>query len=316
MIHYSLISSLGKYHLSSTGEYNFCCPFCAKRVRRPDTGFHLYVNPSKYMHGIRGWFHCHRCKARGPITRLIKQVEKVPVTRWEKFREGLMSKFCEPTEKKKVSLPEDYVEIIKGTQAYDYLVSRGISDGQILSYKIGFGTKDLREVPEEERGRFAGSGRIIFPDFDADGNCVYWVARSYKGHKIKYKNPAGSNAGDRIYNLYGAIRYQTCVVTEGVISAIAAGYNGVATYGKDVTTFQIALLANAGFRHYFIAHDGDARAEALDVAEKLARRHCSVSLVCFGKYEDPASVADIRDKISRSLSLTTSNKLKFKLGLT
>lgn len=315
MSHYNLIAALGHCNKTYTGEYTFCCPFCVNRVHKPDTKFHLYVNPTKMKHGVRGWYHCKRCGARGPVSRLVKQESKISVTEWSEFRGRLSGSLIEPKQKKRVSLPRDYVPVIPGTQAHKYLLERGIFDDAINFYRIGFGTKDLMGLEPEERSKYAGSGRIIFPDFDDAGDCVYWVARTYKGHKIKYKNPAGSDSRDKIYNLSKALRYQTCVIAEGVISAIACGHNGVATYGKNVTAQQVDILVSAAFQHYFVAHDGDARREALDLSEKLFRKGCSVSMVCFDKHEDPASVPDIRNKISRSLSLSMKNKLRFKLGI-
>jgi len=316
MVPYKLTSLLGDCRTTVTGEFTFCCPFCIQRTGREDKGFHLYVNPTKKHRNVRGWFICHRCKARGPLSRLVgdKKVISAPVTAWSQFKDKLQGKFQEPKEEKQIALPKDYISIIKGSEAYQYLRKRNISNKQIDFYRIGFGVQDLRDLDKDERQYYAGSGRIIFPDFDSDGNCVYWVARTYKGHKIKYKNPTQSNARDKLYNLVNASKYQTCVIAEGVISAIACGYNGVATYGKDVTAKQVDMLVNASFKHYFIAHDGDARKDALSLADRLARRLCSVSLVCFDWGQDPASVADVRSRISGSLSLSTSNKLRFKLG--
>lgn len=315
-MNHRLTSALGKFHHTTTGEYNFCCPLCVKRVGKPDKGFHLYVNPTRVAYGIRGWFYCHRCKAKGPLRNLLAddEVTKAPVTEWSRFKDRLHGRFKEKKEEIRVTLPEDYVEIIEGTQAHRYLRDRNISDEQIKFYRIGFGTQDIRELEKEDRPRFAGSGRIIFPDFDSKGECVYWVARSYKGHRVKYKNPAGSNARDKIYNLTKASKFKTCVVAEGVISAIACGYNGVATYGKEVTSQQVSMLVRAGFSHYFIAQDGDAKKESLYLADKLSRRGCSVSLVCFDRNQDPADVDNIVERVNTSLSLSTKNVLRFKLG--
>jgi len=314
---FKLISSLGNYRQTTTGEYNFCCPLCVRRVGQPDKNYHLYVNPTRYLYGIRGWFYCHRCKAKGPLHRLLNNSDTSnhAVSEWSSFVLKLRGAFKKEKEPKpSVSLPKDYVEMIQGTQAYEYLQKRAITDAQIEFYKIGFGVKDIRQLEKEDRPNYAGSGRIIFPDYDDDGDCVYWVARTYKGHKVKYKNPAKSNARDKIFNLSKASRYQTCVIAEGVISAIACGYNGIATYGKEVTQQQIDMLVSVSFDHYHIAHDGDARKESLHLAERLSCRGCDVSLVCFSRDEDPASVSNMLERIQGSMSLSFKNKLRFKLG--
>jgi DNA primase len=235
---------------------------------------------------------------------------------WTKFVQtlrGTRAADADKVKKPEITLPEDYVSIIKGTKAHGYLMERGISDEQIAFYQIGFGTQDLREVDSAERHKFAGSGRIIFPDFDSDGRCIYWVARTYMGHKIKYKNPARSNARDQVYNLAKASQFTACIIAEGVISAIACGYNGVATYGKEVTKEQVSMLVAAAFDHYIVAHDGDARRTSLTLAQRLMRRGCTVSLVEFARDQDPASVPDIRDRLDRALPYSLKNHLVFRL---
>src|SRR5690606_12523128 len=79
--------------------------------------------------------------------------------------------------KEVVNWPEEYREVHQLSQAYQYLLSRGISDQRIRHYKIGYGVGDLRN-------------RIIIPDFNRDGDIVYWVGRSYGNvkHAAKYKN--------------------------------------------------------------------------------------------------------------------------------
>jgi hypothetical protein len=303
MSEHQLLLKLGQFQRTGTGELNFNCPFCIKRIKRPDKGFHLYVNPTKYINGIRGWFYCQRCKARGPMSRLFgDEIDQgMSASKWREFVTSLRGKnVVEPAPK--VQLPKDYTEMIRGTDAYKYLASRRITDDQITHYKIGFGTEDLQDRSYEERKHYAGSGRIVFPDFDSDGECVYWVARTYRGHKVKYKNPPAVDAGHKVYNLANASMYREVVITEGVISSIAAGYNAVATYGKEVTTTQLTMLVQAAFERYLVALDGDARKEALSLAERLSRRGCRVSLVQFYQDEDPASVGPaIQERLDLAL---------------
>jgi DNA primase len=283
---------------------------------KKDTGGHLYVNPDKKIHGIRGWFNCFRCGARGPAARLLgEEVSRPRISKWNEFVRSLRGGISDDEDGEDlVFLPEDYEPVIPQTDAYQYLKERGLTDEQIDFYQIGFGTKNLRKVPKEERKRYIGKGRVVFPDFDTDGRMLfYWVARTYRSHKLKYKNPQ-ANAFDKIYNLAKASVYNEVVVTEGVFSAIASGYNAVATYGKAVTKKQLRMLVDANFDRYTIALDGDAKKESLDLAEKLSRRGCEVALVEFLNNEDPASVDNIKERIADALEFTFSNKLIFAMG--
>lgn len=306
MLLQQLEAALGRGSIAGSEEYQFNCPYCIKRKGSADTHHHLYVNPTKQLNGIKGWYYCHRCMARGPLNRVLKGFGAEPVrpslSKWDEWLRALKQP-RKPTRAPRppVEMPEDYVPCFRGTEAYDYLASRDIAETIIAEYRIGFGSQDLKHLTKEERRRFAGSGRIIFPDFDSEGNVVYWVARTYKGHKIKYKNPPDSDARDKVFNLARASEYVNVVITEGVISAIAAGRNAVATYGKDVTSAQIAMLVETSFDNYYVALDGDAlkcerwsktKPAAIKLAEALHARGCTVWVVELPYHHDPASVED------------------------
>ena len=315
------LNSKGRY--SGAEELNFCCPFCVKARGTPDRHYHFYVNPNRVKHGIKGWFYCQRCNSRGPLYKILKVKKVFPSsTRREEFRKYLRNpdvKKKEKEEETSLELPRDYVPIIAGSDAEAYLHSRGILNQTIEGYRIGMGTADLTEVDDSERGFYVGVGRIIFPDFDADGKVVFWVARTYRRHTIKYKNPLNVSARDKIYNLVGAVSFDNVIVTEGVISAIAAGENAVATYGKDVTSEQIDLLVRGNWDRYYVALDGDAlkrtkRSRSLPPALRLAvtlkRRRKEVFLVELPYRHDPDSVGDFDERVKASKEFTNRRYLE------
>jgi len=317
---YLLKPILGEGADSGLDELSFDCPFCLKRKGTSDTGKHLYVNPSRVLHDSTGWYYCHRCKATGPISRLLKNSKSVKsATKWEEFLLSLRSQTKVETKPLvTVSLPEDYTPILKGTEAYKYLISRSINDEIISEYKIGFGSKNLRNLNKIERSRYAGSGRIIFPDFDSLGNVVYWVARTYKGHKVKYKNPF-VDSRDKLFNLVRASEYEDVIITEGVISAIVAGRNAVATYGKEVTTTQVSMLSDLKFDKYYVALDGDTLKKdpwsklppsSVRLCELLLRRGCDVRIVELPFNDDPASVKDFGSYIKSASKYDFATSLR------
>jgi len=319
MIEFSVLPRLEKIlghgKVVTSGELQFNCPFCLKRTGREDTKHHLYINPNKVLHDIKGWYFCQRCLARGPLKFILDDVESVVIsdsilTRWDEFLNSLKSAVKFTTQdierRAEVKLPEDYIPCFKGTEAYDYLEKRNISESIIEDYRIGFGTQDMRNLTQEEKKKYAGSGRIIFPDYDSLGNLVHWVARTYKNHKVKYRNPFGSSR-DTVYNLARAQLYDEVIVTEGVISAISAGRNAVATYGKSVTTAQISLMASVKFKRYIVALDGDAvkrytksRAipSALKLSNDLYKRGLKVFIVKLPYEHDPASIPDFEQYLN------------------
>jgi len=305
---------LGDYKTTGRSEIRFNCPFCIHRVGKVDTKFHLYVDLEREHEGIIGWYRCFRCGAAGPSQRLLGHgaLGAYKPSKWQEFVQSLRGgKNIIDEQGPRLALPLDFNEIIEETSAYHYLCLRDISDKKIKKYRIGFGTQNLKDVSAEQRKFYAGSGRIVFPDYDLAGEIVYWVARTYRNHQLRYKNPPESNARDKIYNLAMASSYEEVVVCEGVISAIAAGYNAVATYGKGVTDLQVALLSSMQWKRYIIALDGDATRDAMKLAEHLSRRGHEVALVRFKYGEDPASVDDIAERIEDAVPYDLKHRLSF-----
>jgi len=285
---------LGPPIITNSDEVRFNC-FRSDCGTHEDSGYHLYLNPTK------GKYFCQRCQRGGSLDSLAKilalpKPEK-SLTMWSKIINGFL--FGNPAEEipseERAQLPLDYNQVVSGTQAYKYLLGRGVTWQKILRYELGFGSKILSELSKESQRLYAGKNRIIFPDFDRRGNVVYWVARTYGNHKAKYKN-AHVSRDDKIYNL-GRIQMMgftdRVVICEGPLSAIMAGYDSVATYGKYITGAQIQKLVNAKFGEYIVAIDGDAVSSAVSLATRLWKRGCNVRMVKFNKDEDPASVAQI-----------------------
>lgn len=271
---------------------------------RPDTKHHLYLNP------IKGKYFCQRCRRGGTVEYLAKSLgvqspEKV-LGVWDKLVNSFL--FGDSEEEKLSSatyatIPRDYIEILPGTTAYNYLISRGIDDLTMQQYQLGFGTARLFEIPREEHPLYAGKNRVIFPDFNSDGTLCYWVARTYSGlHKSKYKN-ATVPRDSQVFNL-GRVQSRgykgQLVICEGPISAIIAGENAVATYGVYVTGSQIDRLVAHAADEYVVAVDGDAVGEGVSLCSRLWKRGLNCKMVRFAPDEDPASVG--RDEFQRRVN--------------
>lgn len=310
---------LGSFISPSDGSnWRYNCPFCIKRKGTPDTKHHLYVDPTKFRHGIIGWFICFKCEACGPASRLDQKgttQSRHSVTQWEQFVKRLRTGgLFELTVASEVELPEDFTPIIHHTDAYNYLIGRGITDEQIARYRIGMGTANLKDIDASNRKHFIGYGRICFPDYDSEGNLTYWVARTYYNHKLRYKNPSGSDVADKIYNLAEASKHEDVIITEGVFSAIKSGYGAIATYGKNVTDQQLRILISFGWRRYYVALDGDAKKEAIKLSEKLTSRGCDVYVVQFKDFEDPDSVVSMKQRVENALQFTLRNRIAMMLS--
>lgn len=256
---------LGPSHQARGGEYEFDCPFCHLRGHGPDRGHHLGINLDKKK------FNCFRCESGGELDRLhrllgIEVTASAPETLELRRRLFSLGK-SEDEQVSESGLPEDYLVVNPQTIAYHYLTSeRGLTAEEIGFYGIGYGVRKTR-------------GRVIIPTFNRGGRCVYWVARKYSGNGPTYLNPPSPRKW-HMFNLDKVEgQYSEVIICEGVFSAITAGKNAVATFGKGFTQEQVSLLSLARFARYYVAYDDDARKEALELCSALWSAGCTANLV-------------------------------------
>ena len=306
---------LGRPYSFSTGsEFRFCCPYCYRRVGKEDTNYHLYVNKNS------GLFFCQRCNTKGHVSFIDKGLKDPEYGRDEegqrRSRIDALKDYFGPQEKfttstlnyLSVGLPEDYISLLDypNSQAAKYLEGRGIDYDLAIQRGLGFGCGKNR-------------GRIIFPVFDPEDKtkCIFWVARSYTNedhnkqcdcYLCKYKY---TNAPDvkRRYFIYGLefISGRTCCLTEGAISALCAGPNAVATFGKYVTDEQINILSER-FDTIQLALDPDAYIRSFKLMKDLLGMGKNVEWVQLPHDKDPADIGtkgmielrDVSVKITRA----------------
>lgn len=177
---------LGKHrkHNDGSGQISYDCPVCSyeiKGLERGDGKGNLEVN---YFRNV---FHCWSCgethDTHGHLEQLIKtygskedlntynllRIDKVEVKE-KKFRKPQL-----PKEFVKLSELHDRLPI--KIKAKKYLTDRGVNDKIINEFNIGIAAT----------GPYAN--RIIIPSYDSEKNLNYFVARSFTGEKLKYKNP-------------------------------------------------------------------------------------------------------------------------------
>lgn len=194
-------------------ELLFFCPKCKHHKKK------LSVNLEKDA------FKCWICDWHGKsIRRIILRFGNylqqktwnelsgiVEITDYEKL--FLLEK--EIISEETVSLPEEFITLcnkdhaLTSLSARRYLNERGISNKDILSWKIGYAVSGEYE------------NRIIIPSFDSSGKLNYFIARRYDGKKWqKYKNPKISK--DIIFNDLCIDWNSDITIVEGVFDAIKA----------------------------------------------------------------------------------------------
>ena len=271
-------------------ELLFTCPACNHRKRK------FSVNLDKNV------FKCWTCDYRGRnIRRAIRRYGSlVQLQKWDEiFLVNDLEKFADLfmenstiQHKDEVELPKEYISLTSdkipatGIQASKYLKSRGITKADILKWKIGY--------------CFEGEyrNRIIIPSFDDDGDCSYFIARSYTGDNYKYKNPRASK--DIVFNELFIDWNKDLVLVEGVFDALVAG-NAVPILGSTLRKgSELLRKIVRNDTPIYVALDPDAADKERRIIKMLLEYDIELHKVDVTGYEDvgsmPAHVFEQRKK--------------------
>lgn len=272
---------VGDHRQTSKNEHYFKCPECNHHKHK------LAINLDKNA------FHCWVCDYRGRnIRRLVRRFGSyIQLQKWdaitdqsdlERFADLFMERLPEQN-KTKVELPEEFTSLsaenipATGIYALRYLERRGLTKADILRWKIGY--------------CFSGEyrNRIIVPSFDDDGDCSYFIARSYTGDSYKYKNPRASK--DVVFNELFINWNEDLILVEGVFDALVAG-NSVPILGST-------LRSNSDLIHkivlndtpVYIALDPDAREKENKIIKTLLGYDIELYKIDVSGYEDVGSMS-------------------------
>ena len=271
---------LGGYNRTGH-ELLFSCPKCKHHKRK------LSVNINKNV------FKCWICDFKGTnINRLVRRYGDVTQkAKWGEltgqveigqFDEIIASLFpdTEEDQPEVVKLPNEFLSLankgrsLLSTKARNYLNRRGITDEDILFWKIGY-------CPS---GEYAG--RIIIPSFNEDGDCNYFIGRTYQSDWRKYMNPQAAKSKIVFNELY--IDWdEDLVLTEGVFDAIVAGKNSVPILGsslKEQSRLFKKIIEND--TPVYVALDPDAEEKASSLIQNLIKYGAEVYKIQVSPYND------------------------------
>ena len=270
-----LYETLG--HFSDKGsELLFSCPACGHHKRK------FSVNLDKNV------FKCWVCDYHGRnIRRVIRRFGSyIQLQKWDqitdrsditRFAELFMDEQSGEGEAK-IELPQEFVSLanknlpLSANRALRYLKERGITQDQIVRWKMGF-------CYDGEYG-----GRIIVPSFGTSGYPNYFIARSYVGHNMKYKNPRSSK--NVVFNDLFTNWNDDLVIVEGVFDAINAG-NAVPILGSTLRTDSDLLRKIVrNDTPCYIALDPDAADKERRIIQTLLRYDVELYKIDVTGYED------------------------------
>jgi DNA primase len=276
-----LVSFLGSYYRTGQ-EYLFECPKCNHEKRK------LSVNIEK------GVYKCWICGFSGlKVSKLVKRyADYSDFNKWQEL-DGAVDiasfddLFGEKETKdiiQRVELPESFISLtgnnnsFQSRHARSYLKKRGITEEDILKWKIGFCMD----------GDY--SGRICIPSFSEKGELNYFVARSHGSQFPKYKNPPVSR--DIIFNDLYTDWDEPVVLVEGVFDAIVAG-NAIPILGsvlkEESKLFQKIISKKATI---YMALDPDAKKKEQRIINSLLEHDITVFNIEVSPYDDVGSMPE------------------------
>lgn len=274
-----LVNDVLGYPKRQSSEHLYTCPYCNHHKKKFSVNF------------ARNVFKCWVCDAKGRnIRRVIRRFGSfTQLKEWDKLSgvtdhsrlEFNLFAEEEVEQEQVISLPEEFKTLTGKTSVVDniplsYLQNRGIEPCDLLRYKIGYCNE----------GEF--EGRIIIPSFNIDGYVNYFIARSYDGHWMRYKNPDASR--DIIFNELSIDWDSDVVLVEGVFDAMCAG-NAVALLGstlrEESKLFQHIIRNDSSV---FIALDPDAEKKAMKIAHTLLKYDIEVWKIDIPAGEDVSSI--------------------------
>ena len=284
-------------HIDKGHELLYTCPACGHHKRK------FSVNLDKNV------FKCWICDYRGRnIRRAIRRFGSfTQLQAWDSItNRSDLEKFADLFNNvqytdgvQKLQLPEEFVSLCSnkipatGRYALNYLQKRGVTNEDILKWKIGY--------------CFSGEykNRIIIPSFDKDGDVSYFVARSYSGDSYKYKNPRASK--DITFNELYIDWNSDLVMVEGVFDAVVAG-NAVPILGS--TLRKGSKLLREIVRNdtpIYIALDPDAIKKERKIIKTLLQYDVELYKVDVSGFEDVGSMPkDVFNKRKQHATLIDS----------
>ena len=297
-----LHSVLGKSKPSTKGNHAFHCPFC--KHHKPK----LEIDPKT------GFYHCWTCEPATKGRNLVSLLKKVQATASQitEMRGYFPGGKGEVDDKQYevVELPKEFVSLTKPStkltyrQAKSYIISRGITDTDVVKYNIGYC----------ETGKYKNS--IIVPSYDARGRINYFISRSFERDPGRKYNAPSCNK-NHLVGLEYFINWKVPVILcEGIFDAIALKRNAVPLFGKTIPEALMMKLVQSDVKTVYLALDNDAFKSSIKYAQQLINLGKDVYLIEL-EGKDPSEIGfeEMTKYLHHAKQLTFSELLLKKMNL-
>jgi len=268
------------YFTDKGNELLFTCPECGHHKRK----FSVNLDKNAYK--------CWVCDYRGRnIRRIVRRFGTyTQLQAWDSItNRSDLERFAElfvdtelGEDPQKLELPQEFISLCHdkipatGMYALRYLKSRGVTNEDIVRWKIGY--------------CFSGEyrNRIVFPSFDSDGDINYFVARSYNGDSYKYKNPKASK--NIVFNHLYIDWNKDLTIVEGIFDAVIAG-NSVPILGSTLRAdSELIREIVRNDTPVYLALDPDAADKERRIIKTLLKYNVELYKIDVSGYEDVGSM--------------------------
>jgi hypothetical protein len=227
---------------SESHHLRYDCPYCLSVRGKVDTDGKLYVNVRKKI----GF--CFKCN-----TTVIIDHTAFPVSEVYEFEEFLKKYFYPP--KKEIKEQQQAFDLSWTVPANE---SINVSNYLKFSRKRPVSVKTIREY-NLRAASLEGNDVLVIPNKFKDGVTDFYQYRFISGGSKSKRYHSVTDAIRPLFNVERALKYKELIFTEGVFSAIAAGYNALALYGVYLTVYQLEELRTYDLSHIekvYLALDG------------------------------------------------------------
>lgn len=285
--------------LKKTGEYKFSCP-----AHKETHGFKLQIQLDDSMPKYQS-YHCWVCSFRGlKLTSLFNKVNTsieiinqlrslLGITSVKEINSSnFLSKNIDDEQFQLIQLPEQFIPLWTDEHLWSpeykhakiYLRKRGITDIDILRYRIGYC----------EDGLF--KNMVIIPSYDKSGNLNFYTGRAY--YDNIYRKHRKPNISDNIIGFDLFINWKMPVIlVEGVFDAISIKNNSIPLFGKHISEKLKLKLLQSDVPKIIFALDDDALNEGMKYAKE------------FMGYGKEVCVADLSGKDPSELGFERMQKI-------
>jgi len=205
---------LPKY-LGSQIKYN--CPQCENELGMDPDKYNLEINFAKQA------FKCWACGQHGSIYTLIK---KYGHKEFLSLFKGTKNEIVEEKQSEILVLPANLVSIFSIKEAYDYLLSRGLTKEQIKE-------RDIKYCYEGEY-----KNCIIFPSYDSEKKLNAFVSHNLSTKKYKKKK----NKDFKCFYESFIDKRSLIIITEGVYDSLVIP-NGLPLLGLEINEELLDFLS-------------------------------------------------------------------------